>query len=103
MKTNSAPQSARQERNAFEKAKDTWLRGIKRDRRLPRNAFSLADEIARGFNRNHFDETGELVAWPSIPRLVDGTGLSRRTVLRMNEALAAAGYCAVDTGRGRRK
>jgi hypothetical protein len=87
----------------FEKAKDAWLRRIKRDRGLPRNAFSVADEIARRFNRNHFRETGELIAWPSIPTIMDGTGLSRCTVMRMIEALDAAGNFAIEHGRGRRK
>jgi hypothetical protein len=60
---------------------DEWLRPIKQDRKLPRNAYIVADEIARGgFNRKHFNANGELLAWPSIETLVSATGLSRRTI-----------------------
>jgi Helix-turn-helix domain len=95
--------NAAQAPNAFEIARDVFLRPIKRDRKLPRNAFIVADEIAQFFNRKHFEAIGELLAWPSIITLVSLTGLSRRTIIRMIGALEAAGYIAVETSRGRGK
>jgi Helix-turn-helix domain len=102
LNTNSDSSTVAQGRNGFAIAMDAWLRPIKQDRNLPRNAYIVADEIARGgFNRKHFEVTGELLAWPSIERLVSATSLSRRTIIRLVTALVEAGYIAREVGRGR--
>jgi DNA-binding transcriptional regulator YhcF (GntR family) len=103
MSTQTRSSSTAQPRNAFEIARDEFLRPIKRDRKLPRNAYIVADEIAHFFNREHFNAAEELRAWPSIERLVSATNLSRRTIIRIIATLEKAGYIEVERAHGRGK
>jgi hypothetical protein len=90
-----------QERDQLAVAIEAWLDRVRRDRSLLPNAFHVAYEISLHFNRDHFNETGELLAWPAVDTIKTGTALGRNTALRMLDALTDAGHLAKAPGLGR--
>jgi Helix-turn-helix domain len=105
----------KQERDQLAVKIEAWLRTVTHARlpngsKLPGNAYKVADDISRnpnvlqrqrGFNRQIFEQTGRLEAWPAVPTIAKATGLSDRTVQRMIKMLCEAG-CAEVEGRGGR-
>jgi hypothetical protein len=80
---------------------EAWLDLVRRDRHLPANAFHVAYEISLHFNRDHFNETEELVAWPAVDTIKEKTKLGKNTVHRMLDALTGAQHLVKETGVGR--
>lgn len=77
--------------------KATWISALSRDQSL-----SCSERIVGIVLCDYFNiHTGE--AWPSIARLVDEAGVSKRTVIRALKKLEGSGYMRANRSRGRGK
>jgi len=75
-----------------------WLSRFQSDPRLSLSDKAIATQIFLHFNFEHFDKTGDLLAWPSWQSLMDATGLKRSCVHKSLRRLAELG--AFEIGRG---
>lgn len=83
-----------------------WLEQIAADRRLKPSAREAAEVLAvRYFNRERFQQTGHLVAWPGYQRLAQDIGRSMRGTIAAVGDLIERKHLAVPPstlgGRGR--
>jgi hypothetical protein len=80
----------------FAQASKAWLDEWSAERRLNSR---LCVQIYLHFSREHFERTGELLAWPKWNRLVARTGLSRRTIAEGLRKFEQAGALEIEHGR----
>jgi hypothetical protein len=85
-----------QPKMGFAQATKTWLDEWNAERGLNTK---LCVQIFLHFNEKHFEETGELLAWPGWDRLAAKTGLSRRSVAAGLQKFEQAGALKIEHGR----
>lgn len=84
------------QRDPFSKAKDEFLLAAIRDGDVGEAGFRLAVALTVNFaNREKFEATGELMAWPSQRLLSDTVQMHRARVDRAAKALEQAGLLTV--------
>lgn len=89
-------------RDAFAEAKDAFIMSVVRDRTKKASAVKLAVTMAIRFaNRKHFEETRELVAWPSQRKLSEETEMFRSQIDRAARALETSGHFVVQRSEKR--
>jgi hypothetical protein len=83
----------------FAQASKTWLQGWHADGRLSHGDKTFATQIYLHFNQAHFEQTGELLAWPGWAVLMAKTGLCKTSVFRRLRHLEQLGAFEVEHGR----
>jgi len=61
----------------FEQARDAWLDHWDADPGLLHSDKTVVTRLYRNFNREHYDKTGELLAWLGWQRLMNETALRK--------------------------
>jgi DNA-binding transcriptional MocR family regulator len=85
--------------DTFAAAREQWLDAVFADRNIGFSAKILARTLWTHFNRLHFDQNDNLLAWPSIRTLDRETGMSRNTVVAAIRKLEAGGWIEVHRNR----
>ena len=80
---------------------ETWraYRSAILDLPLTNAEFRFATEFCVYFSKQHFEVTGELIAWPSWTTLISKTGLGKMTVYRTIKKLERMGAIEVERHR----
>jgi len=90
-KANSKP--------TFQQAKDDWLEYWQADRRLRHSDRTLCTRLYLDFNRRHYNETGQLVAWRGWESLMAKTVLGKTALSIAIKRLERFEAIDVDHGR----
>lgn|SRR5262249_2672352 len=69
------------EPKGFEQAREAWLTW-RADTRISHADRALIQEVYLGFNRQHYERTGELIAWPGWKRIAARSKLSKMSIFR---------------------
>lgn len=88
----------------FTKARFAWLDAVKADRALTAPAFKAAFEIATQWtNREKFDATGLLFAWPALETIAAGIAMGERSTRAAVKQLLDEKWLQVDGHVGGRQ
>lgn len=85
------PQSKFNGRLGFAQACDAWLKPLLADPQFTDGEIRVCVAIYLGFNSNHYQETGQLLSWPTWRALEDQTTKSEDTIWRTTKKLEQLG------------
>lgn len=70
-----------EERRGFEQAREAWLTW-RADNRISHADRGLIQQVYLGFNRQHYERTGELISWPGWDKIAAEAHLSKASIFR---------------------
>jgi hypothetical protein len=80
---------------SFNVQRDEWIKQYLADHDLPNEAVRVLTAIALYFNREHFEQSGSLVAWPGIRKLAKAAGLHSRSMRRGRQDAVERGHLKI--------
>jgi hypothetical protein len=90
--------AAHKRRSEFDMRREKWQQQILQDRELWASSFKAGIAISHCLNRDKFETSGLLVAWPGIKWLADRTAMTHRSMQRAIRQLKARGHLHIDEG-----
>ncbi len=81
--------------DAYTQERLAWLEAVQDDERVSPAAFTVAFAIQRGFGREGFAESGELVSWQSRAKLAAHTGQGERQITAHLRTLRDCGFLEI--------
>jgi hypothetical protein len=92
------PVNRPEHKSRFAQAREAWLRQWQADDRLTHADRALVTQIFAHFNQRHFQETGELLAWPSWETITTQARLSEPSIRRGLKKLEHVGALKIIRG-----